>query len=136
MVSGNVSHLSAGARRGSHQSGLTEDTHMSTVVPITTTIGQPRQGKVHGTIADGITTFKGIPYATPPFGANRFLPPQPVEPWSDVRERPPMSLCRCGGSANEPCCDGTHARIAFENEKLDDRMAGRRDNRAPSLAIH
>ena len=28
-------------------------------------------------------------------------------------ERPTVALCRCGGSANKPFCDGTHAQAAF-----------------------
>jgi carboxylesterase type B len=51
-----------------------------------TALVQTRYGQVRGTITGGINVFKGIPYAAPPFGANRFLPPQPVEPWSGVRD--------------------------------------------------
>ncbi len=45
-----------------------------------------RYGEVRGSVADGVHTFKGIPYAAPPFGANRLRPPQPVAPWSGVRD--------------------------------------------------
>jgi para-nitrobenzyl esterase len=45
-----------------------------------------RHGQVRGSVVDGVNTFKGIPYAAPPFGANRLQPPQTVEPWSGVRD--------------------------------------------------
>src|SRR5438034_5790164 len=50
------------------------------------TIVRTRQGVVRGRMADGVATFKGIPYAAPPFGEYRFQPPQPVEQWDGVRD--------------------------------------------------
>lgn len=45
-----------------------------------------RRGKVRGSVADGVNTFEGIPHGVPPIEADRLQPPQPVEPWSDVRD--------------------------------------------------
>ncbi len=44
------------------------------VVPI-------KAGSVQGFIREGVYTFRGIPYAS----AARFMPPQPVKPWSGTR---------------------------------------------------
>lgn len=46
-------------------------------------------GRVRGYTRDGVLTFKGIPYAGPTSGANRFMPPSRVQPWAGVRS----SLC-------------------------------------------
>ena len=59
---------------------------MNTVATTMTTTVTTRQGKVRGSGADGVYTFKGIPYATPPLGANRLQPPQAATPWSGVRD--------------------------------------------------
>ncbi|MGW8764145.1 carboxylesterase/lipase family protein [Streptomyces sp. NPDC055815] len=51
------------------------------------TVCRTRQGEVRGrTSPDGVTSFLGIPYAAPPFGARRFRAPAPPEPWTGVRE--------------------------------------------------
>lgn len=42
-------------------------------------------GKIAGTTADGIASFKGVRYAAPPTGPNRWRAPQPVRAWKGVR---------------------------------------------------
>lgn len=50
------------------------------------TVVHTKQGAVRGSVAGKVATFKGIPYAAPPFGPNRFEPPRPAKPWDGVRD--------------------------------------------------
>jgi para-nitrobenzyl esterase len=44
------------------------------------------EGPVDGVISNGVTRFLGIPYAKPPVGSLRWMPPQPVTKWTAVRK--------------------------------------------------
>jgi para-nitrobenzyl esterase len=43
-------------------------------------------GTLRGVASEGIVTLKGVPYAAPPVGTLRWMPPRPVEPWDGVRD--------------------------------------------------
>lgn len=43
-------------------------------------------GQLRGMMVGGIAKFLGIRYGAPTSGANRFMPPQPVEKWGGVRD--------------------------------------------------
>jgi para-nitrobenzyl esterase len=43
-------------------------------------------GPVEGVTKDGVTRFLGIPYAKPPVGPLRWMPPQPAAKWTTVRQ--------------------------------------------------
>ncbi|MGD0191873.1 MAG: carboxylesterase family protein [Rhizomicrobium sp.] len=44
------------------------------------------QGMLAGTLDNGITSFKGIPFAAPPVGSLRWRAPQPASAWPGVRD--------------------------------------------------
>ncbi len=46
---------------------------------------QVASGALQGASEDGVTVFKGVPYAAAPVGENRWRAPQPVAGWSGVR---------------------------------------------------
>jgi para-nitrobenzyl esterase len=75
-------------------------------------IAVTRAGRVEGTRERSVLVFRGIPYARAPRGELRFRPPEPPEPWRDVRRAtrfapaapqglPPVPLVRAliGGGA-------------------------------------
>src|SRR5690349_8704677 len=50
-------------------------------------IVQTKYGRVRGTTAaNGVCAFLGLPYAAPPVAARRLRPPQPVQPWTGIRD--------------------------------------------------
>ncbi|MEU6559594.1 carboxylesterase/lipase family protein [Nocardia nova] len=43
-------------------------------------------GQVRGSVREGVHVFRGVPYAAPPQGVDRYLPPRPAAPWAGVRD--------------------------------------------------
>ena len=42
-------------------------------------------GQIEGNLSDGVMSFLGVPYAAPLTDGDRFQPPEPVEPWEDIK---------------------------------------------------
>ncbi|MEY4760611.1 MAG: hypothetical protein RLZZ200_467, partial [Pseudomonadota bacterium] len=65
---------------------------LASVVCVSTATAAPdvvvrtESGRVAGSVEQGVTSWKGIPFAASPSGENRWRAPQPVAPWSDVRQ--------------------------------------------------
>ena len=61
-------------------------------------------GQVQGTSEDGLTVYRGIPFAAPPLGDLRWRAPQPAAKWDGIRQSthfgpPPFQ----GGKGSEDC---------------------------------
>jgi para-nitrobenzyl esterase len=50
-----------------------------------TAVVETTSGKTEGIFRKGLYIFRGVPYAAPPVGERRWLPPGPPQPWSGVR---------------------------------------------------
>ncbi len=62
-------------------------------------------GKISGAPSDvaGVAVYKAVPFAAPPVGANRWKAPQPVLPWSGVKDSSAWpNRCYQLASANPP----------------------------------
>ena len=44
------------------------------------------QGMIQGTFEDGLSVYKGIPFAAPPVGDLRWRAPQPAANWEGVKQ--------------------------------------------------
>jgi para-nitrobenzyl esterase len=76
-----------------------------------TTVAHTALGDLEGLSADGVLTFRNVPYAAPPTGDRRFAPPSPVAAWAGVRDarahgpiapQPPSRLRAAMGDFERP----------------------------------
>jgi para-nitrobenzyl esterase len=61
------------------------------------TLVQTRSGPVCGVTANGQTSYLDIPYAAPPVGNLRWMPPQPVQPWTTT-----LQATQLGAACSSP----------------------------------
>ncbi|WP_419198161.1 carboxylesterase/lipase family protein [Novosphingobium resinovorum] len=55
-------------------------------VAVADPVAATRSGQVRGSVEEGVTSWKGIPFAAPPVGELRWRAPQPAASWSGVRD--------------------------------------------------
>ena len=71
--------------------------HEQTSAPAIADVVEVEGGKIRGVKEGEVFSFKGIPYAAPPVGENRWKRPQPVQPWEGIK-----NCTQFGNSAFQP----------------------------------
>ncbi len=73
-------------------------------------------GELQGVVADGVASFKGIPFAAPPVGDLRWRPPQPAVRWTGVRQAAEFGAdCMQGRFGPPPAPGAPPARVPSED---------------------
>jgi len=75
-------------------------------------------GPLQGVVEDGVASFKGIPFAAPPVGELRWRPPQPVTPWTGVRQAAEFGPDCMQGRFGPPQAAGVNAAPAPSEDCL------------------
>jgi para-nitrobenzyl esterase len=100
-VSAHETLLSFVRRSHGHHHGKTTTNNGQSKTPAIVTESGPLKGIVVGNVAE----FLGIPYAAPPVGNLRWMPPQPYGPFKGglFDASKPGSVCTQGGRGTEDC---------------------------------
>ena len=82
-------------------------------------------GLVQGVAADGLTVYKGVPFAAPPVGDLRWRAPQPAAPWMGVRNADQYAP-GCMPSMGDPPPSGASEDCLYLNVWTPAKAAGDR----------
>ena len=77
---------------------------------------QVGNGELQGVIDGSVVSYKGIPFAAPPVGDLRWRPPQPMAPWTGVRQATEFGAdCMQGRFGPPPAPGAPAARVPSED---------------------
>ena len=91
---------------------MAQDTNHPALPPV-----KVEQGLVQGTSEDGLTVYRGIPFAAPPVGDLRWRAPQTAAQWEGVRQASRFGPKPVQGSRNDPGMSDCRSRNVWTPAK-------------------